>query len=111
MKISLAKAEDCIVSYVNREICPKLIDWRKWVIPVVIGSYMPTLEKMFFDNRDTLLGTGFVDNENMIDIDSLYDRFHKVAEENGEIRQQLPMLGEVTFSVNDIEALYRLTRM
>lgn len=111
MKITLTKAEECINSYVSKELCPKMPDWRKWVVPVMIGMYIPTLERKFNDNIEVLKSSGFVDSEGLIDIDLVYDKFHRVAEESGDIVQEIPMIGSVRFTSRDIEAFYRLARM
>lgn len=111
MKVTLAKAEECIITYINKELCPKFGDWRKWVLPVMMSSCIPTMEKKFYENKDILVSSGFVDKEDMIDIDLIYDKFHRVAETNGDITQDIPLLGTVKFSSRDIETLYRLARI
>ncbi len=110
MKISLNKFEEGIRIYVSEEICPKLGDWRKWVIPVVIGMFIPKIDSLFQKNKDMLILSGFVDNEGLIDVDSLYDNFHSVAEKSGDISQDIPYIGTLKLSSKDIERFYRILR-
>ena len=108
MKISLSVFEDCIFEYINREIVTKLNDWRKWVIPVAVGMAKPAMDNYFKKYEEILKTTNIVDSSNMIDVDLLYDNFHKVAESTGDIVQSIPLIGEVKFSARDIEQLYRI---
>ena len=79
MKVTLGQVESGLAQYISREICSKLSDWRKWVVPVFVGSMNPKFERMFAENKNVLVEAGFVDQDNMIDIDLVYDRFRKAA--------------------------------
>lgn len=108
MKISLPNFESALIDYVNKEMVVKLSDWRKWGLPVAAGYAIPIVDDYFNKYKDMLRKTELVDDSDMIDIESLYDKFHKVAVENGDIIQSLPIFGEVKFSARDIESLYRI---
>lgn len=108
MKISLSVFEDCVFEYINREIVAKLSDWRKWAIPVAAGMAKPAMDNYFKKYEEILKTANIVDSSNMIDVDLLYDNFHKVAESTGDIVQSIPLIGEVKFSARDVEQLYRI---
>lgn len=110
MKVNLATIENAIILYINKELCPKLGDIRKWLLPVIAGSMIPSMEKLYFKHKETILSTGFVDSDDMFDIDKIYDSFHGVAEKMGSVEQAIPFLGIVKFDVKDIESLYKLIR-
>ena len=110
MKVNLATIENALILYINKELCPKLGDVRKWLLPVIAGSMIPSMEKLYLKHKETLLSTGFVDSDDMFDIDKIYDSFHGVAEKMGAVEQAIPFLGTVKFDVRDIESLYRLIR-
>lgn len=110
MKVNLATIENAVILYINKELCPKLGDVRKWLLPVIAGSMIPSMEKLYLKHKETLLSTGFVDSDDMFDIDKIYDSFHGVAEKMGAVEQAIPFLGTVKFDVRDIESLYRLIR-
>ena len=110
MKVNLATIENAIILYINKELCPKLGDIRKWLLPVIAGSMIPSMEKLYLKHKETILSTGFVDSDDMFDIDKIYDSFHGVAEKMGAVEQAIPFLGTVKFDVRDIESLYRLIR-
>ena len=110
MKVNLATVENAIILYINKELCPKLGDIRKWLLPVIVGSMIPSMEKLYLKHKETIMSTGFVDSEDMFDIDKIYDSFHSVAEKMGSVEQNIPFLGTVKFDVRDIESLYRLLK-
>lgn len=109
MKVTLTEFEDGLKIYVSREICSKLSDWRKWVLPVFIGALIPKAEKLYYDNKDILSSTGMIEG-NMIDIDALYDKFHNIARESGDIEQTIPYIGSLKLSVTDIETFYQILK-
>lgn len=110
MKVNLATVENAIILYINKELCPKLGDIRKWLLPVIAGSMIPSMEKLYLKHKETIMSTGFVDSEDMFDIDKIYESFHSVAEKMGSVEQNIPFLGTVKFDVRDIESLYRLLK-
>ena len=110
MKVNLATIENAVILYINRELCPKLGDVRKWLLPVIAGSMIPSMEKLYLKHKETIMSTGFVDSEDMFDIDKIYESFHSVAEKMGSVEQNIPFLGTVKFDVRDIESLYRLLK-
>ena len=110
MKVNLATVENAIILYINKELCPKLGDIRKWLLPVIAGSMIPSMEKLYLKHKETIMSTGFVDSEDMFDIDKIYDSFHSVAEKMGSVEQNIPFLGTVKFDVRDIESLYILLK-
>ena len=110
MKVNLATIENAVILYINKELCPKLGDVRKWLLPVIAGSMIPSMEKLYLKHKETIMSTGFVDSEDMFDIDKIYESFHSVAEKMGSVEQNIPFLGTVKFDVRDIESLYRLLK-
>ena len=110
MKVNLATVENAIILYINKELCPKLGDIRKWLLPVIAGSMIPSMEKLYLKHKETIMSTGFVDSEDMFDIDKMYESFHSVAEKMGSVEQNIPFFVTVKFDVRDIESLYRLLK-
>ena len=110
MKVNLATIENAVILYINKELCPKLGDIRKWLLPVIAGSMIPSMEKLYLKHKETIMSTGFVDSEDMFDIDKMYESFHSVAEKMGSVEQNIPFFVTVKFDVRDIESLYRLLK-
>ena len=108
MKISIDRAKSALMEYISDEFCNRLYDYRKWLVPVFIGSYMPKLDKMIEENKEGLVSLGFMDENGLICIDTVYRKFKDTAEEYGDVIQKMPLLGEVTFTSKDIDKLYKI---
>ena len=108
MKVTIDKFKNAVMEYVSDEFCNRLYDYRKWLVPVFVGSYMPKLDQMIEENKEGLIGMGFMDESNLICIDTVYKKFRETAEEYGDVIQKLPLLGEVTFTSKDIDKLYKI---
>ena len=108
MKITIDRAKSALMEYVSDEFCNRLYDYRKWLVPVFIGSYMPKIDKMIEENKEGLVSLGFMDENGLICIDTVYKKFKDTAEEYGDVIQKMPLLGEVTFTSKDIDKLYKI---
>lgn len=108
MKITIDRAKSALMEYISDEFCNRLYDYRKWLVPVFIGSYMPKIDKMIEENREGLVSLGFMDENGLICIDTVYRKFKDTAEEYGDVIQKMPLLGEVTFTSKDIDKLYKI---
>lgn len=108
MKITVDRAKSALMEYISDEFCNRLYDYRKWLVPVFIGSYMPKLDKMIEENKEGLVSLGFMDENGLICIDTVYRKFKDTAEEYGDVIQKMPLLGEVTFTSKDIDKLYKI---
>ena len=108
MKITIDRAKSALMEYISDEFCNRLYDYRKWLVPVFIGSYMPKLDKMIEENKEGLVSLGFMDENGLICIDTAYKKFKDTAEEDGDVIQKMPLLGEVTFTSKDIDKLYKI---
>ncbi len=108
MKITIDRAKSALMEYISDEFCNRLYDYRKWLVPVFIGSYMPKLDKMIEENKEGLISLGFMDENGLICIDTVYKKFKDTAEEYGDVIQKMPLLGEVTFTSKDIDKLYKI---
>ena len=108
MKVTIDKFKNAVMEYISDEFCNRLYDYRKWLVPVFVGSYMPKIDQMIEENKEGLIGMGFMDENQLICIDTVYKKFKETAEEYGDVIQKLPLLGEVTFTSKGIDKLYRL---
>lgn len=108
MKITIDRAKSALMEYISDEFCNRLYDYRKWLVPVFIGSYMPKIDKMIEENKEGLVSLGFMDENGLICIDTVYRKFKDTAEEYGDVIQKMPLLGEVTFTSKDIDKLYKI---
>lgn len=109
-----ADIENGIMLYINKEFCKKLTDWRKWAIPVMAGVYSPTLKKMYNDNIEMLKSANIVTicdtGEHNIHIEELFSKLSQVSRDTGNIVCNIPLIGNVTFSTDDVTCLYNILK-
>lgn len=106
-KITTDKFKYALMEYVSHELCSKLHDYRKWVVPVFVGMYMPKVDEMIEMNKPLLVSVGAMDESGLICLEGLYSNFREAARKQGNIIQPVPMIGDVTFTADDIDKLYR----
>lgn len=108
--MKLKDLENGIFDYINVEFCPKLTDWRKWGVPLAMGFITPYIEKKYLSYLDTLKTINLVNDEGDIDIDTLYTKTSEIAKKTGCMNCSIPILGEVTFSSEDVDKLYHILK-
>ena len=94
--------------YVDTEIAGKIPGIGKWVIGMGAGAYISKLDAAFEENLDMLVQMGYAQPDGQIDIDQLYQDLKEQATKHGKIVQKIPVLGEVTFSAEDVDRLYQI---
>lgn len=107
--ITFAQFESGIITYIENEIIKKITDWRKWLIGGAVALGMGKFEGMYAQIKENpiIKSLGVIDDQGLIDIDSLYNAAKQTAQATGSVTQTLPILGATTFTVDDIDSLYR----
>lgn len=92
------------VAYLLQEMSNnKCDDIRKWAIPFAGEFYiMKYLDQM----DDVLKEMNLMSEDGMIDIDSVYNRMVRIAEEQGKIRLELPFIKGMTIGQEDVMRIY-----
>lgn len=91
-----------INQYVSEEILPGIGGLMKWGVALGAGAYAGNII-----NGGILKKLGYQTQDGMIDEDRLYQDMRNIVSVNGTVTQNLPFVGDVTFSMTDIDALYR----
>ena len=89
--------------YIEKEFVDKLSGLRKWAIVLAGTEVMNRVDTIMA----SLPANKYITKDGMIDIDNLYKDARNVAETTGEVVENIPMIGDVRFSENDIDELYR----
>lgn len=107
MNVSIDKFKSGVADYVDNELCSKLSDYRKWLLPFLTGMYLNKIDEFIHTNEDHLKKMGCITDDHMIDIGEIYGKLYDIAEHNGSISQSIPVIGEITFNYDDVNKLYR----
>jgi hypothetical protein len=109
MKVTLNQIKQGFARYIDAEFTSKLQGFKKWVVPLgaaaIITSKLDSL--MTESNIEMLKSIGYVSDDGLFDVDKIFSDFIAIARAQGSVTENLPMLGDVTFSEKDIEALRR----
>lgn len=96
-----------ITKYIDNEIVSKLNDWRSWVLGGALGISLSKFDTVFDElkKNEFVKMLGVIQGD-MVDVDTIYKELKKQAGK-GSITFTIPMIGALTLSEKDVEALYR----
>lgn len=107
--VHYSKVVDGLIRFVDQDMISKMSgSWKAWGIGTVVALIARRAPEVFTMIRDNQLvqTLGLIDGE-MVDIDAIYTELHAQAEKN-TAKVDIPLIGSVTYSVRDVESLYRL---
>jgi hypothetical protein len=106
--VNLGQVQNGIVKYLDTEITPKINGWQKWVFGALAGTAMSKTTNIFntLKTNEFVKMLDVIDENDMIDIDTLYREFFKQAQK-GAITFDVPMIGAITLNESDVEKIYR----
>lgn len=97
-----------IVNYIDDEFVSRFSgSWKAWAIGGMAAIVAARADTAFSALRDNpaLKALGLIDGEN-IDIDVIYAELLRQAQK-GTATVEMPVVGAVTFSAEDVESVYR----
>lgn len=82
-------------------------DLRKWAIPFAGEFYIAK----YLDQMDPILkDMNLMSEDGLVDVDSLYNRLIRIAEEQGAITVELPVVKRMKLSQEDVMRVYNCIR-
>lgn len=109
MKKNFAQVQAGFLDYIEKEFVSKLDGLRKWAVlgavEVWTAKSASVAEQVL--NHPVAKMMELVDDKGMIDVDALHTAMSKASEKTGAVTQNIPLLGPVTFTKDDIETLFR----
>lgn len=107
MKVNIGQIQMGAASYIDDEIVSKISDWRRWVLGAGSSLYLAKAADIFAELKKQPYVTmlGIVDENDMVDLDALYNEFKKQAS-RGPITFEMPMIGPITLNEADVDKIY-----
>ena len=102
--------EKALMIYVNTEMISKINDWKKWAMPLALKVVSPSLKNGFEKLLPTIGKSGIVKETGDIDVDYLFSELLKISKEAGDILWDIPYMGTMKFSTDDVNSLYSIIR-
>lgn len=109
MKYEFEKVIDGISKYIDGEIYPNMNDLQEFTARVLIGRLIGNEAEL----KESLVNNGFirtfgiVDNDGMIDVDTLVKDIKREIKRQEKITFSIPMFGKMTFTPSDADVLYK----
>jgi hypothetical protein len=109
---SFEKVAKGISEYLNNEVYKGMNDLQEVMARIVVGRLLDNEERI----KNMLAGNGFVrtfgfiNDEGMVDLDSISESLKKEISKKGKISISIPMFGKLTFVPGDVDILYNYIR-
>ena len=100
-----------MTKYIDQEIVNKIQGWQRWALGAGAGIMMNKGTNMFnaFKAHPVVKMLEVIDDNDMIDIDTIYAELRKQAEK-GSATFDAPMIGTITLTKDDVDKLYHLIK-
>lgn len=106
--VSQQQLQAGISRYIDQEFTSKIEGWKRWGIGIgsalILESLPTTLQRWRSSELGAMLGV--FGEQGDIDIDKIYAHAKRQAQQ-GPMVVQLPALGPVRFTAEDVDKLYR----
>ena len=109
LMVHYSKIVNGLIAYIDQDMVQKMNgSWKAWAVGTVAALIARRADAVFRELRDNKVVQvlGIIDGE-MVDIDSIYAELLKQAQTRSATIN-MPLMGSVTYSSQDVEALYRL---
>ena len=104
--VTLEQTKNGIASYIDREIIAKIQGAKKWMVALAVPSILILIDDMVEKNKTVLIKSEYLTEDSMVDIDRVYSELRLIASKTGTVTEHFPVIGDVMFSINDIDCLY-----
>ena len=107
--VTFTQVKSGVAKYITDEIIAKMDGWKKWVSGAAVTMAMLKADTLFdaLKHNEIVTMLGIIRSDGMIDIDTMRNAFKAQADTTGPITIEIPAIGNLTLSSEDIDMLYR----
>jgi hypothetical protein len=107
--VTFAQVKSGISKYITEEIISKMDGWKQWVSGAAVAIALTKADALFeaLKSNAIISMLGVAKEDGMIDLDVLRKAFKEQAESSGPVSIDIPAIGKITLSSNDIDMIYR----
>ena len=106
MKVTAEQVAQGLAAYIDRELLPQIPGLRKWGLGFLAARSVQLVQHYMTQYKDVLSLIGVMGDDGMIDIDTVAAEMKRIAATQGPVTEHLPIFGDVTFTVSDIDKLH-----
>ena len=92
-----------LVTYTDREVIPKLGTSGKWIVGTMVGMIGAKASATIMKDSAIIKAVGAMDENGLYDVELIAEHLKKSAERYGNLQINVPMVGMMTFTTEDIE--------
>ena len=98
-----------ITKYLNNEIYIKMNDWQEIIARIAVSRLMGNTEqlKTALISNPFVQTFGIITSDGNVDVDGIMRDLRCQIERKGSITLSIPMFGNFTFKVEDVDKLHR----
>jgi hypothetical protein len=107
--VTFAQVKSGMAKYITEEIISKMDGWKQWVSGAAVALTLTKADALFevLKSNAIISVLGVVKEDGMIDLVVLRKAFKEQAESSGPVSIDIPAIGKITLSSNDIDMIYR----
>lgn len=107
MKVKFENIIEGLNRYLDKEIYINLNDLQEIAARLVVGRINGNIEavKKAIMSNGYIKTFGLIDNDGMVDIDSLLMEVKREIERKGKVQFEIPLIGKMTFVPGDVEVI------
>lgn len=107
--MNFEKVINGIVKYLNNNIYVGMSDWQEMLARIAVSRLLGNSEniKIALINNPFIKTFAIMDSDGNVDIDGIMHDLKNQIAEKGKLTISLPMFGNFTFTVEDVDKLHR----
>lgn len=97
--------------YINHEILEKIPGWKKWIVGTALEMAIANGNNIFNElkGNEVIKMLNIIDDKEHINVEGLYHSLKKQAEHE-DITFDMPVIGTLTLTHEDVDKLYHYIR-
>lgn len=110
--VNISQLRNGIILYLDNELLHKMTGWQKWLTGAYLTRVMAKADDIFKTVKENpaIKALDLIDEDGMIDIDEIYSCISPQAKKES-IQLQIPLIGEIKITSDDVDKMYRCITM
>lgn len=95
------------IKYIDNDVMPSLPTTSKWALGAFVVLLTNKIDNLYnmAKTNPMVSAFGLINDDGLIDSDALLDAIRQSAEKNGKMSINIPLVGVLTFSCLDVDAI------
>ena len=110
MAVPFDRVIDGVIKFIDAEIINGMNEWQELIARIAIGRVAENIDnvKTAIINNGIVRTFGIVDDDGMVDIDTLAADIKREISRKGKLTVKIPMFGDMTFKPEDVDTIHNI---